>query len=243
MFNLILLSIVILTGICFCLRFAWSHGIQVKTGTSYKQYQLFKSPCPAAIHWIAEFFYVALLVFVFRSFVVEPFHIPSASMNPTLTQGDFIAVKKFAYGLRNPITGQKLMEIGDPQRGDVIVFNNPGDPSLQFVKRVIGLPGDELAMKNNVLFINGVQVERVGDSEIIGGVSHLVGKSEQGKDFDVVVPAGHYFVMGDNRDNSSDSRVWGFVPDQMVLGKASVIWWNMDLSTATFNLGRIGRFD
>jgi len=190
-------------------------------------------------HWIIEnskgFFPVLALVLVLRSFLVEPFQIPSGSMEPGLVKGDFILVNKFAYGLRLPVLGTKFVSIDDPARGDVMVFVPPHDPRY-FIKRVIGLPGDQIRYSNKKLFINGVLV----DEKLVGAYPEGAPKvmAYQENDYIIqeyngipsrgdgqwVVPEGHYFMMGDNRDNSGDSRFWGFVPDENIVGKAFAVW-------------------
>ncbi|PKO26203.1 MAG: signal peptidase I [Betaproteobacteria bacterium HGW-Betaproteobacteria-8] len=209
---------------------------------------------PVIVEYSKSFFPVILAVFLIRSFVVEPFKIPSGSMMPTLLAGDFILVNKFTYGLRVPILNNTFIEVNKPQRGDVAVFHFPPDPSIDYIKRIIGVPGDKIAYRNKQLFINGEPVEMslVGDyqyvasglnlvtakhyREQLGEVNHDVLLEESGLTIDgeTEVPAGHYFAMGDNRDNSRDSRSWGFVPDDNLVGKAFMIWWNFD------DFGRIG---
>jgi signal peptidase I len=234
---------------------------------------------PWWIEYPKSFFPVLLLVFCLRSFLVEPFKIPSSSMRPTLEVGDFILVNKFAYGIRLPIVEKKIVDIADPKRGDVMVFRYPYDPSLDYIKRVIGVPGDEVTYKDKQLTINGevVAIKRDGTYsylegglafvtthrfiEDLDGVKHSVAqmpdippvrlggvKSFPGRDkcvyndagFTCKVPAGQYFMMGDNRDNSEDSRYWGFVPDDHIRGKAFLIWWNWD-DISSFAFNRIGR--
>ena len=192
-----------------------------------------------------SFFPVLLIVFVIRSFIVEPFKIPSGSMMPTLIAGDFIVVNKFTYGIRLPVWNKTLLEVGKPDRGDVFVFHYPKDPSIDYIKRVIGLPGDEIRYENKELFINGVHVEKIlqenytyafNNNEVVEvkkffetiGTSKysLIVHDIPSEDYKFNVPEGHYFAMGDNRDNSSDSRVWGFVPDELLVGKAFLIWLN-----------------
>ena len=192
-----------------------------------------------------EFFPILLLVFVIRTFIVEPFKIPSGSMMPTLIAGDFIAVNKFSYGLRLPVFNKLIFETGSPQRGDVFVFHYPKDPSIDYIKRVIGLPGDHIKYENKKLFVNDVAVSQtytgiykyslkqdleVSAKEFVedhGDYSHSILIHDiPSESVEFVVPDGHYFAMGDNRDNSSDSRVWGFVPDELLVGKAFVIWLN-----------------
>ena len=192
-----------------------------------------------------EFFPILLLVFVIRTFIVEPFKIPSGSMMPTIIAGDFIAVNKFSYGLRLPVFNKLIFETGSPQRGDVFVFHYPKDPSIDYIKRVIGLPGDNIKYENKKLFVNDVEVSQtytsiykyslkqdleVSAKEFVedhGDYSHSILIHDiPSESVEFVVPDGHYFAMGDNRDNSSDSRVWGFVPDELLVGKAFVIWLN-----------------
>lgn len=226
---------------------------------------------PWWVEYGVSFFPVILFVFVLRSFIVEPFRIPSGSMLPTLQSGDLILVNKFSYGLRLPLVDTKIVPIGNPERGDVMVFRYPADTSVDYIKRVIGLPGDEVAYLNKRLYINGkeVPVKRDGDYfepdrlsyfaqyiEDLGSVDHkiLVDRDSR-QDFRPVwrfpyrdncdyrsdglvckVPPGVYFMMGDNRDNSLDSRYWGFVPDSHIVGKAFFIWMNFSEPS------RIGRF-
>lgn len=181
---------------------------------------------------------IILLVLVLRSFLAEPFQIPSSSMEPTLDVGDFILVNKYTYGLRLPVLRNKFIEVNQPKRGDVMVFFPPND-SRYFIKRVIGTPGDIIEYRNKTLFINGQQqtqnavanapmdmFNRELLTEKLGDKSHSIyhyGTRPQ-KDFAVEVPTGHYFMMGDNRDNSSDSRVFGFVPEDNIVGKAVAVW-------------------
>lgn len=203
---------------------------------------------PVIVEYSKSFFPVILAVFLIRSFIIEPFKIPSGSMMPTLLAGDFIVVNKFTYGLRVPILNNTFVEISKPQRGDVAVFHFPPDPSIDYIKRIIGVPGDKIAYRNKQLFINGEPVEMrlVGDyqyvasglnmvtakhyREQLGEVNHDVLIEESGLtvDGETEVPPGHYFAMGDNRDNSKDSRSWGFVPEDNLVGKAFLIWWNFD---------------
>ncbi|HWU35857.1 MAG TPA: signal peptidase I [Methylovorus sp.] len=209
---------------------------------------------PVLVEYSKSFFPVILVVFMIRSFVVEPFKIPSASMMPTLIAGDFILVNKFIYGLRVPILNNTFLEIRHPQRGEVFVFHYPKDPSIDYIKRVVGVPGDKIAYRDKQLYINGkkLDVNYADDYQYVGsGLSMVVTKRYQEQlgehkhnilleeekpslDGEVEVPPGHYFAMGDNRDNSNDSRFWGFVPEENLVGKAFFIWWNFD------NFGRIG---
>jgi signal peptidase I len=174
--------------------------------------------------------------------------------------GDFILVNKYDYGIRLPVLNSKIFGIGDPQRGDVVVFRFPKDPAVDYIKRVVGVPGDHVVYENKTLFINGKQVAQVPAGvyigtgsglsssgadlrrEVLGDVTHdiLVEPHVHGVDADVIVPEGHYFVMGDNRDNSNDSRYWGFVPDENLVGKAFMIWMNWDTAAGGVSWNRIG---
>jgi len=191
-----------------------------------------------------SFFPVLLFVVVLRSFVVEPFRIPSGSMIPTLQIGDFILVNKFSYGVRLPIVHTKLVDLGGPKRGDVVVFRFPAEPKIDYIKRVVGLPGDEITYIDKRVFVNGepVPVSVIGTvddptgrgvqtievEETLGDKSHRIHlqNTSYTRQTRTVVPEGHFFVMGDNRDNSSDSRRWGTVPEANLAGKAFFIWMN-----------------
>jgi signal peptidase I len=237
------------------------------------------APEPVWVEYSKSFFPVLLVVFVLRSFLAEPFKIPSSSMRPTLEVGDFILVNKFTYGIRLPIVEKKVIDINQPQRGDVLVFRYPLDPSLDYIKRVVGVPGDQVTYKDKQLIINGKpqplkpdgsysylegtlafvttqrfqetvdgrthDVAHLTDAPPVrmGGVRTFPGRencvyNESG--FTCKVPPGSYFMMGDNRDNSEDSRYWGFVPDDHIRGKAFFIWWNWD-DVSSFAFRRIGR--
>lgn len=184
-------------------------------------------------------FPVLALVLVVRSFLVEPFQIPSGSMLPTLNIGDFILVNKYHYGLRLPVANTKVVPLNDPERGDVVVFRYPQDPSINYIKRVVGVPGDKVRYVDKTLYINGEkqpltleaqlppsQPVRLLQREQLGDVSHEIYQDLQRPriDGEVTVPEGQYFVMGDNRDNSNDSRMWGFVPDELLVGRAFAVW-------------------
>jgi signal peptidase I len=191
------------------------------------------------VEYSRSFFPVLLFVLVIRSFVFEPFRIPSGSMMPTLLQGDFIFVKKYAYGLRLPVTETKILDTGEPERGDVIVFRLPSDTSINYIKRVVGLPGDRIEYAGHRLLINGepVAVEKVDASggtqyfEQLGERRHeiLFSKPDYQADEGAwVVPDGQFFVMGDNRDNSKDSRYIEAIPESHLVGEAVRIWMHMD---------------
>ena len=226
---------------------------------------------PVWVEYTAGLFPVIFVVFFLRSFLFEPFKIPSGSMIPTLRVGDLILVNKYVYGVRIPLLNEKLIEVGEPKRGDVVVFRFPRDPSVDYIKRVIGLPGDTVSYLNKRLTINGAEVplapagefydpERLSYSaqysETVGTVEHKILTELEKPSFitpmdrfrfmencrygseGVVckVPPGHYFMMGDNRENSLDSRFWGFVPEQNLVGRAFFVWMNFG------DLSRIGRF-
>jgi len=230
---------------------------------------------PLLVEYAKSFFPVILVVFALRSFLVEPFKIPSGSMMPTLLIGDFILVNKYTYGIRLPVINKKIAQVNNPERGDVMVFRYPADPSLDYIKRVIGVPGDMVEYRDKKLTINGKPVPAassgtysyVGNGlnyitatvydERLNGVGHTMmtesdkpsvypsqvvdfpnrencSYNAEGEGFACKVPEGQYFMMGDNRDASNDSRYWGFVPDRNIVGKAFFIWMNFD------DLGRIG---
>ena len=195
------------------------------------------------VEYSRSFFPVLLFVLVIRSFVFEPFRIPSGSMMPTLLQGDFIFVQKYSYGLRIPVLETKILETGAPARGDVVVFRLPSEPSINYIKRVVGLPGDEIVYKGHRLTINGEEIPLEPDrtSPTHDGVAQFVeqlGDREHAilienpaytfKDGTYTVEDGHYFMMGDNRDNSRDSRFIGAVPETHLVGKAVRVWMHMD---------------
>jgi signal peptidase I len=218
---------------------------------------------PVVVDMARAFFPVIVVVFLIRSFWVEPFKIPSGSMKPTLLVGDFILVNKYTYGIRIPVVNKKVLAINDVKRGDVVVFRYPADPSVDYIKRVVGTPGDKVVYRNKRLVINGEPVPAQGagfytDAELnylrlptfmekLGEHNHQMmivpaqppvdlaqvrqfadrKNCEYNDDgFSCTVPAGHYFMMGDNRDQSSDSRYWGFVPDDHIKGRAFLVWMN-----------------
>lgn len=259
-FALFLLILLVVTGAVWLLETTW---LRRRRPAQAQQ--------PWWIEYSVSFFPVIVVVFLLRSFIVEPFKIPSGSMIPTLHVGDFILVNKFSYGIRLPVLNKKIIAIGNPHRGDVMVFRYPDDPSLDYIKRVVGVPGDRIEYRNKRLTINGQLVpERQIDDylskermqfyqhyvEDLGGVKHGILIDENASAYVpqvrtfpfsndcnyntdglvCTVPPKHYFMMGDNRDNSSDSRVWGFVPDANIIGKAFFIWLNLG------DLSRFGTF-
>ncbi|QWP78368.1 signal peptidase I [Lysobacter sp. K5869] len=216
---------------------------------------------PWLVDYAKSFFPVLLLVLLLRTFLAEPFRIPSNSMMPTLLTGDFILVNKFVYGLRLPITNHKLLALGEPERGDVVVFHSVQQDDVNLVKRVVGLPGDRVEYRDGRLTVNGeaIPAERVGTytgvrsgaemtgaqewQERLGRHDHRILLVEQARrpaqaEGEWTVPAGQYFVMGDNRDNSDDSRYWGYLPERNLVGRAFLIWLNFDGGVDTARIGR-----
>jgi len=227
---------------------------------------------PVLVEYARSFFPVILIVLLLRSFLVEPFRIPSGSMMPTLLVGDFILVNKFAYGLRWPVLDRKFLEIGAPERGDVAVFRFPSDPAIDYIKRVVGVPGDKIRYRDKTLYVNGapaVQIpagtyQSVGSGigmtaaelriENLTGLEHQILVNTRASDYkcnpysalaaggQIRVLADHYFVMGDNRDHSNDSRCWGLVPEKNLVGKAFAIWmsWDGERDGFPVDWGRLG---
>ena len=217
---------------------------------------------PVMVEYARSLFPVLLIVLVFRSFLFEPFKIPSGSMIPTLLVGDFIVVNKFSYGVRLPVLNKKIIDIGEPKRGDVVVFRYPKDPGVNFIKRAVGLPDDTITYRDKQLFINGDKVEanlvsRFGSDDVkcttpavdaallweqLGDANHniLLHDRSGSRNGQWVVPKGHYFMMGDNRDRSNDSREWGFVPEENLLGRAVGIWLNFDFERGCADFSRVG---
>jgi len=219
-----------------------------------------KAAEPWYVEYSKSFFPVLIIVLVLRSFVAEPFRIPSGSMMPTLLVGDFILVNKFSYGLRLPVLHTRVTTGDAPERGDVIVFRYPKNPSVDYIKRIVGLPGDHVAYYNKQLFINGHAAGQVVEDEYINidpqqarpgqlyieedlsSIKHdmLIDENRLSIEGEYVVPPGSFFVMGDNRDNSNDSRFWGVVPEENLVGKAFMVWMNWDFSGNSLDLSRVG---
>jgi signal peptidase I len=217
---------------------------------------------PLLVEYARSFFPVIFIVLIIRSFLAEPFRIPSSSMMPTLLIGDFILVNKFTYGLRLPVLNTKVVPMGQPARGDVVVFRYPVNPAQDYIKRVIGVPGDEVSYRGKRLFLNGEEVAAEPIGRYVGtgrGRDHTGNELRQqllgDTEFQVLhrpqlfmggvgegsweVPEGHFFVMGDNRDNSEDSRFWGFVPEENLVGRAFLIWMNWDGGIDVSRLGTV----
>jgi signal peptidase I len=252
-FSLFLVLATFITGIVWLIDIIWlAARRRANAGKRAKD--------PVWVEYSKAFFPILFVVLILRSFIVEPFKIPSGSMLPTLRIGDFILVNKFTYGLRLPVVNTKFVALGEPVRGDVVVFKYPENPKLDFIKRVVGLPGDHIAYRNKQLHINGEPVlltevnafpgqqSRTGlgflqeYTEQLGTVSHQILQDPQwpAENYEGTVPTGHYFVMGDNRDDSRDSRAWGFLPEANLVGKAFFIWMHVDIGGDGLDLSRIG---
>ncbi|ODS64853.1 MULTISPECIES: signal peptidase I [unclassified Arenimonas] len=226
---------------------------------------------PVLVDYARQLFPIIFIVLVLRSFLAEPFRIPSSSMMPTLLVGDFILVNKFTYGIRLPVANTKIIEMGSPARGDVVVFRYPGyspedeRAGTDYIKRIVGLPGDRIAFRDQTLLVNGQPVAKQAAGVYIGsgqgramtgatqyevdlgeGRKHLILEesrfSNPRAEGEWVVPEGHFFAMGDNRDRSEDSRWWGFVPEENLVGKAFVVWLNCEgwFCSGAFDYTRIG---
>ncbi|HHB92734.1 MAG TPA: signal peptidase I [Thioploca sp.] len=242
-------------------RIKASQGLGYDSSIAYDD----ESRIPFIVDLAKSLFPVFLLVLLLRSFLVEPFRIPSGSMMPTLLVGDFILVNKFSYGIRLPVANMKVIEIGEPERGDVVVFRYPEDPKIPFIKRIVGLPGDQIEYVNKMLYVNGEPVIQQVDIPRyigVGSGSNMTGSEKrieylsenvshdilinpkrpeyQTKYSKLTVPDKAYFVLGDNRDNSKDSRFWGIVPEENLIGKAFFIWMNWDWKNGGISWPRIG---
>jgi len=269
-FHAIMVGAVFITGIIWMVDALWraprrrlaADGLAAQSGdvtaVDSAKKSLLKEP--VLVEYARSLFPVILAVLVLRSFLVEPFRIPSGSMMPTLLVGDFILVNKFAYGVRLPVLHTKILDTGEPARGDVMVFRYPKNPSIDYIKRVIGLPGDKISYYNKQLFINGEPAKQELQKTFIGvgsgvsmsgakqrlehllGVDHsiLIDENRGTLEGEFNVPAGHYFAMGDNRDNSNDSRYWGFVPEENLVGKAFMVWMNWDSKASGIAWDRLG---
>lgn len=237
---------------------AWGgHALYSKLTTDPKEFRARREPL--LIEYARSFFPVVFIVLILRSFLVEPFRIPSESMMPTLVIGDFILVNKFAYGVRLPVLNNKVLDFGKPQRGDIAVFRFPGNPEVDYIKRVIGLPGDRISYYDKTIYLNGevIHLTSLGRYQGVGqgknmtgsirmfeelpGVEHnvLVMPGPAARQGDFQVPDGHYFMMGDNRDNSNDSRYWGTVPEANLVGRAFLIWMNWDWENSGIAFNRL----
>jgi signal peptidase I len=253
-FELLLVVLTIVTGVVW----AWDKWQRRKSGQPAAQAE--EAGLTQLAWWVdlsRSLFPVILAVLVIRSFIFEPFRIPSGSMIPTLFDGDFILVNKFSYGLRLPVVHDEILDLGEPERGDVVVFRYPLNPAQDYIKRVVGLPGDRIAYRDKQLYINGEPVPQtlVGryrgpeqesgallKREQLGDAEHpiVIHTGSPDRDFEYVVPPDNYFVMGDNRDRSSDSRFWGTVPSRNLVGKAFLIWMSWNPDALRINWQRIG---
>jgi signal peptidase I len=266
-FSALLVLLTIVSGLIWALD-AWilAPGRREALAVEGLEAESAEDQTPVLVDYARSFFPVFLIVLLLRSFLIEPFRIPSDSMMPTLLTGDFILVNKYNYGIRLPVVNSKVIEIGAPDYGDIAVFRYPEKPDIPFIKRIVGLPGDRITYRDKTLFVNGEAIPRVevgryeaggaGRSmhgaqlytEDLFGVEHDILIDHTRSDFtqsafrvDQEVPAGHYFVMGDNRDHSSDSRMWGFVPDENLIGRAFLIWLHWDAGVDFSRVGSIYR--
>ncbi|QJQ94722.1 MULTISPECIES: signal peptidase I [Halomonadaceae] len=258
-FSLLLVVAVAVTGLVWLLdSLIWARGrrarvaaVEAETGEQLDESARKRvAREPWVVDYARSFFPVLLVVLLLRSFLVEPFQIPSGSMRPTLEVGDFILVNKYTYGLRLPVLNTRFVEMNDPERGDVMVFRFPQEPSINFIKRVVGLPGDQIRYEGKQLYVNGEAVPNSVTDESPSGASALQLLEEQlgerlhyiyhnpqdpGPQMrELVVPDGHYFTVGDNRDNSNDSRYWGFVPEENIVGQAFAVWMHWDGGLPSF---------
>ncbi|MFA5627813.1 MAG: signal peptidase I [Thiohalomonadaceae bacterium] len=259
-FPLILVIASVVTGLICLLDFVYL-GPRRRRLHSFPDFSAKGDKRPYLVELSRSFFPVILIVLIIRSFIIEPFRIPSGSMMPTLLVGDFILVSKFSYGLRLPVLNTRILDLGSPQRGDIIVFRYPENPKIDYIKRVVGVPGDTVSYRNKILYINGQMAMQEADGAYVGSGSGAImtGASMRNEQltadarhqilvlpeapdqgFERTVGAGQYFVLGDNRDNSRDSRYWGTVPEENLVGKAFFIWMNWDTGAGVLDWSRIG---
>lgn len=252
-FTLTLTLIVIVMGLVSLIDKIWFD----------KKRKAIHKPMPIVIEYSRSLFFVLLLVWVIRSFLIQPYRVPTGSLEPTVEPGDLIAVSQFAYGIRLPVLRKTIISIDEPKVGDIALFHWPANPLTLFVKRVIGVPGDHIVYKNKILYINGKEMTQktLGSGldvepgmapravelkqEDLMGVKHNIYVRKTGGetgDFDITVPKGMYFMMGDNRDDSDDSRFWGYVPEKDLVGKAFVIWMSWDPFKHRIRWSRIGKW-
>lgn len=220
---------------------------------------------PLVIEYSRSFFPILLIVLLIRSFLMQPFRVPTGSLEPTVLPGDFIAVNQYAYGLRLPVLHYKFLDLGEPKRGDIAVFRYPPDPSVNYVKRIIGVPGDKISYIDKVLYVNGKRIPQqvignnvdiedpddpipvVEKEENLLGVKHRIflrpNYIGSGNFYNIEVPPEHYFAMGDNRDSSLDSRVWGFVPESNLIGRAFLVWLSWDSHKHWFRWKHLGKLN
>lgn len=249
-FELVLFYMVVISGLITLLDKCIFAPKRKKTNSKTKS---------RIIEYALSFFPILLIVFSARSFAYEPYRIPTGSLKPTLLVGDFILVNKFDYGIRLPVTHTKIFSICEPKRGDIVVFREPPKPSINLIKRVIGIPGDHIIYINKVLYINGNEIpqkfekfstdqdklfgrwEVVQKQEDLLGIQHSIYQipAKDNDNFDVVVPTGKYFMMGDNRDDSVDSRSWGFMPEENIIGKATKVLISVDTVKNPIRLDRV----
>lgn len=251
-FPLILTSIVLITGIISLLDVAFLAKKRLASGKEQ----------PRVIEYARSFFPVLLVVLLIRSFIVQPYRVPTGSLEPTVLPGDFIIVNQFAYGLRLPVINTKIVNIGEPKTGDIALFHWPKDPRILFVKRVIGTPGDHIVYKNKALTINDKVMSQkdlgmvlddeysvsypveLKEEQLPNNLTHKIfihKDSNLDDGFDITVPEGNYFMLGDNRDNSGDSRIWGFMPEENLVGKALGVWMSWDSKNNRIRWERIGK--
>jgi len=253
-FELILTLSALVTGIVVFINKMWLAPARALREVNAQE--------PLVIEYSKSFFPILLAVLLLRTFIIEPFRIPSGSLKPTLQVGDFVAVSKFSYGLRLPVIHTKILKTGEPKVGDIVVFRWPPDPKLDYIKRIVGTPGDKISYVNKLVTLNGVPAMQeytgqtydhdtgldawpvdIKQENLAGHVHGIYERPDMSPTnfYDLIVPENSYFAMGDNRDDSSDSRVWGFVPEQNVAGKAFIIWFSWDNENHRVRWERIGK--